>query len=198
MRSTHHCAGVKYYTSYAYKKASYYVKAVPSTTSETQQLIDGCQETPTSSKKQPAFKNAVLKLPDEAQWEIQRLTESREKASSNDNVKREWNVIALQERPRRKISPEGKQKWWNRGQKPLTEWVMVLRGETVDHLKRVLPTKHEDPWKVMKVEPQPINMRLVAPEAGCVPRPIVKKSVMTQEEAEQKMAGVIRVLFQSG
>lgn len=151
-----------------------------------------------SSSKQPNFKKAILALAEEAQWEIQRLTESREKASSNDKIKREWNVIAFQERPRRKISPEGKQEWWKRGKKSLVEWVVVLRGETVDHVKRVLPTKHEDPWKAKKLEENRLIMGpRPTPEAGNVLRPAVKKPVMTPEEAEQKMERVLRDLFQS-
>ena len=89
----------------------------------------------------------VLALDDKAQWEIQKLVESRDKASTNDKVKREWEVVAFQTRPRRKISAPIEKKWWKKGKEPLVEWVMVLRGETIDHLKRVMPVKHEDPWK---------------------------------------------------
>jgi hypothetical protein len=66
-------------------------------------------------------------MPDEAQWEIQKLTESRDKASSNEYVKREWEVVSFKERPRRKISLE-KGKWQGgMGKKGLVEWVIVFR-----------------------------------------------------------------------
>ena len=188
---------MKYYTSYTYKKESYYVKAVPSSSSEIENLLREHLEEPTSSNKKPDLKKAILALPDEAQWEIQRLTESRETASSTDKIKREWNVIAFNERPRRKISPEGNQKWWKRGKKPLIEWVIVLRGETADHVKRILPSKHEDPWKARKAEQKHLSSGPPNLQTGNVLRPVVTKPVMTQEEAEQKMDGILRDLFQS-
>jgi hypothetical protein len=151
-------------------------------------------------------------MPDEAQWEIQKLTESRDKASSNENVKREWEVIAFQERPRRKISPK-KGKWWQGNKKGLVEWVFVIRGETVDHKTRVLPSKHEDPWNP-KPKAQAVPARVVTPTpvvpavatpvqvqaraqvpAGTVLRHVENRRSMTMEEAEKKMKEIVGDLF---
>ncbi len=160
-------------------------------------------------------------MPDEAQWEIQKLIESRETASSSENVRREWEVVAFAERPRRKITPEA-HKWWKMGKKGLVEWVIVIRGETVDRKNRVMPCKHEDPWnpkpkttQATVVPPTPatvaatptcvaapvqlqtqIRTRTQVP-AGTVLRHVETRRAMTAEEAERKMDEIVRDLFRS-
>jgi hypothetical protein len=160
-------------------------------------------------------------MPDEAQWEIQKLIESRETASSNENVRREWEVVGFTERPRRKITPETG-KWWKGGKKGLVEWVIVIRGETVDRKNRVMPCKHEDPWnpksktqQVTVATPAPVAVAvtptpMAAPTpvqlhtpirtqtqvpAGTVLRHVENRRVMTAEEAERKMDEIVRDLF---
>jgi hypothetical protein len=154
-------------------------------------------------------------MPDGAQWEIQKLTESRDKASSNKNVKREWEVVGFLERPRRKISPQ-KGKWWRVGrEKGLVEWVVVIQGETVDHKTRVLPSKHEDPWNPnKKLQVQALPRAVLAPAvlavaapapaqtmtqvpAGTVLRHVENRRAITAEEAEKKMAEIVGDLFRS-
>ena len=154
-------------------------------------------------------------MPDEAQWEIQKLIESRESASSNENIRREWEVVAFAERPRRKITHEMKGKWWKGGKKGLVEWVVVIRGETVDRKSRVMPCKHEDPWnpkpkttQAAVPTPVPAAVPVAAPvqlqpqirtqtqvPAGAVLRHVENRRVMTAEEAERKMDEIVRDLF---
>jgi len=158
-------------------------------------------------------------MPDEAQWEIQKLIESRETASSNETVRREWEVVGFTERPRRKITPETG-KWWKMGKKGLVEWVVVIRGETVDRKNRVMPCKHEDPWNpkpktqqvtvptpapvavaalpVAKPAPVQLQTQIRTPTqvpAGTVLRHVENRRVMTAEEAERKMDEIVRDLF---
>jgi hypothetical protein len=204
--------GIKCYTQHSFEPESFYVKALPSCPSDIKALRAECRGTSTDSQHLAQLKKTVLKMPDEAQWEIQKLTESRDKASSNENVKREWEVIAFQERPRRKISPE-KGKWWKGNKKGLVEWVFVIRGETVDHKTRVLPSKHEDPWNP-KPKAQAVPARVVTPApvvatvatpvqvqaraqvpAGTVLRHVENRRSMTMEEAEKKMKEMVRDLF---
>jgi hypothetical protein len=143
-------------------------------------------------------------MPDEAQCEIQNLMESRDKASSNENVKREWKVVAFRERPRRKISPE-KGKWWQRRKKGLIDWVVVIKGETVDRKTRVMPSKHEDPWnpkpKQQLALPRVVNPATVQAQARAqvqvrtVLRYVETRRVMTSGEAERKMEEIVNDLF---
>jgi hypothetical protein len=206
--------GIKWYTSHDFEPASFYIKAVPSCSSEIKTLRAECRGTYTDAKHQAQLKKTILKMPDDAQWEIQKLVESRDKASSNENVRREWEVVAFKERPRRKISPE-KGKWWQRSQKPLVEWIVVIKGETVDHKTRTLPSKHEDPWNPKPkqqlvprtvVNPAPAMPAVVVPvqpqtraqvPAGTVLRHVENRRVMTAEEAEKKMEEIVRDLFRS-
>jgi hypothetical protein len=204
--------GIKWFTHHRHEPASYYIKAIPSNGSEIKNLRAECRGASTDAEHQSQLKKKILKLPDEAQWEIQKLTESRDNASSNGNVKREWEVVAFQERPRRKISPE-KGKWYQRSKKGPVEWVIVLKGETVDHKTRVMPNKHEDPWNPKPrpqlapprvVNPTPVVPAVVAPvqpqartqvPAGTVLRHVENRRVMTREEAEKKMEEIVRDLF---
>jgi len=160
-------------------------------------------------------------MSDDAQWEIQKLLESRDKASSNENVKREFEIVAFQERPRRKVSEEGR--WW--GRKGVVEWLIVIKGETVDHKTRVTPDKHEDPWnpkpkqQVLATPPRivtPVPAPAMVPvmqcpaiaaqnqacvrqrlpvQAGTVLRHVENRRVMSVEEAERKMEEIVKDLF---
>ena len=213
LRHTRTVFGVKYYVYHSYEPATFYVKAQPSCASDIRALRAECRGTSTDNQHLASAKKSILKLPDDAQWEIQKLLESRDKASSNENVRREWEVVAFKEQPRRKISPE-KGRWWQRSQKALVEWVLVIRGETVDHKTRVLPSKHEDPWNPrpklpvramipapapapVPVVTAPVQARAQVP-TGTVLRHVENRRVMTTEEAEKKMEEIVRDLFRCG
>lgn len=127
----------------------------------------------------------VLLLDDKAQWEIQKLLESRDKASSTHKVKREWEIVAFQTRPRRKISVPVKKKWWKKGEKPLVEWVMVIRGETIDHQRREMPAKHENPWGKTDGEKAGTNVKTNTPAK------LGKKTLKPAEEEQEKTDGVV-------
>ncbi|KAE9381314.1 hypothetical protein N431DRAFT_392368 [Stipitochalara longipes BDJ] len=204
--------GVKWYYQHSYEPASFYVKPLPSCHSDIKTIRAECRGSSTDMQHQSQLRKTILKMPDEAQWEIQKLIEAREKASSSENVRREWEVVAFKERPRRKISPENG-KWWQMGQKKgLVEWVVVLRGETADRKTRVLPIKHEDPWnpkpkaQATVVTPAPVVPAVAAPAqvqgqtraqvpAGTVLRHVENRRAMTAEEAQKKMDEIVGDLF---
>jgi hypothetical protein len=205
---------IEWYASHSYEPATFYVTALPYYAPEIKSLRAECRGTSTDSQHQAQLKKTILKMPDEAQWEIQKLTESRDKASSNANVKREWEVVAFKERPRRKITPE-KRGSLQGGKKGLVEWVIVIKGETVDHKARVMPSKHEDPWNPKPkqqlppagiVNSAPVVTAVVAPVQGqvCAQVPakavliqVENRRVLTSEEAEKKMKEIVGELFPS-
>jgi hypothetical protein len=205
---------IEWYASHSYEPATFYVTALPYYAPEIKSLRAECRGTSTDSQHQTQLKKTILKMPDEAQWEIQKLTESRDKASSNANVKREWEVVAFKERPRRKITPE-KRGSLQGGKKGLVEWVIVIKGETVDHKARVMPSKHEDPWNPKPkqqlppagiVNSAPVVTAVVAPVQGqvCAQVPakavliqVENRRVLTSEEAEKKMKEIVGELFPS-
>jgi hypothetical protein len=206
--------GVKWYASHSYVPESFYLKPLPSCAADISSIVNESRGSVSHSQHLANLKRKVLKMPDEAQWEIQKLIESRETASSNENIRREWEVVGFTERPRRKITPETG-KWWKMGKKGLVEWVIVIRGETVDRKSRVMPCKHEDPWnpkpKTQAAVATPASAAVaVAPvaapvqvqthiraqvPAGAVLRHVENRRVMTTEEVERKMDEIVRDLF---
>ena len=196
--------GIRWSKHHRHEPASYYVEALPSCASEIKTLRAECRGTYTDAEHQVQLKKKILKMPDHAQREIQTLMESRVKASSNENVKREWEVVEFRERPRRKISPE-KGKWWQWRKKGLMDWVVIIKGETVDRKTRVMPSKHEDPWSP-KPKQQPALPRVVNPvpavplvaatvQARTVLRYVENRKIMTSGEAERKMEEIVSDLF---
>jgi hypothetical protein len=181
--------GIKVVSSYTHEDVcSYYVKPVQSCVADIKDIPARALGNLTESEHQVNSKNEVLTLEDKAQWEIQKLLESRDKASSNDNVRRLWEVVAFQTQPRKKISEPSENKWWKRGKKALIEWVMVLRGETMDYQKRTMPVKLGDPWKP---KDSSAVVSIVKPDVPA----ISEKTSMTVEEAREKLDSVLAVLF---
>jgi hypothetical protein len=204
IKSYNEFLGIRYWTSNSFSDASYYVKPVLSNASEIKAVRQLCQKGLTETEYQTDLKKRILKLPEDAQWEIQRLTEDRDNASSNDHVKRSWRVVAFQQKPRRKISPEFGKRWFSKNKQPLVEWVLVLRGETQDHKSRTTPSKHDDPWNP-KPKPVQVPRRIVNPgppprpaamaPAGAVLRHVENRRVINTEEAEKKMEEIVKDLF---
>lgn len=207
--------GIPLLSTHTYSNTSHYVKPLPSTPSETTTLLQTCRGMQSPSEHLTALRLTVLKMDDDAQWEIQKLIEAREKACSSDKVSRKWEVVGLMERNRRKLSPgKGDAKWWKlRGKKErVTEWVLVLRGETSDREKRVVPEKHENAWKVVDAPVKKVAVVLppATPAAVQVQKPVVpvqqqqqgtilrhveNRRVLSVEEAEVKMREIVADLF---
>jgi len=214
--------GVPLLSTHTYSAITYYVKPCLSSPSETLSLLSTCQSTLNESPSEhlTSLRKRVLTMPDDAQWEIQKLIEARQKACSSNKVRRSWEVVGLMERNRRKLAPcDHDRKWWSikRNQK-VVEWVLVLKGETVDGEKRVLPEKHENAWKaqdeVKKVKLAPpaapvatqaaaqVQVQVQRPvmpvpvqQQGTVLRHVENRRALSPEEAEVKMREIICDLF---
>ena len=196
LKQTHHFFGLPYKKSYDHKAASYYVKPIRSSASEIINMKQSARGEMTESEYQEYSKNVILNMDQDAQWEIQKLVESRDAASSTDSVWRNWEVVAFQPRPRRKIyAPLGSNKWWKKGKKPLVEWMLVLKGQTMDHASRVTPVKHADPWRSLKPVKKSSTKTTSSQDKGDVFVHVEKKAFMSQQEAEQKMKGLLSTLF---
>ncbi|KAN0122658.1 hypothetical protein V8E51_000984 [Hyaloscypha variabilis] len=207
LKHTRSFLGLKWFWQHLHEPATFYVKPLPSCASDISSLRAEARGSSSDMQHLSQLRKKILKMPDDAQWEIQKLVEARERASSGENVRREWEVVAFVERPRRKISPQ-EGKWWEVGRKKgLVEWVLVLRGETVDRKMRVLPVKHEDPWNTkLKLKqavpatpapvvavPAQIRPRTQVPAA--VLRHVENRRAMTADEAEKKMDEIVGDLF---
>ncbi|PVH85650.1 hypothetical protein DL98DRAFT_511237 [Cadophora sp. DSE1049] len=211
--------GIPLLSTHTYSTTTHYVKPLPSTPSETASLLASCRVAESPTEHLTALRRKVLTMDDDAQWEIQKLIEAREKACSSGKVSRKWEVIGLLERNRRKLSPcKGDGKWWSLKRKErVTEWVLVLRGETKDTERRVVPDKHENAWKekdkpVKATAPPPPSGAVATPPQGQAQRPIApvqpqqqqqgtilrhveNRRVLSVEEAEFKMREIVSDLF---
>lgn len=185
--------GINLMSSYTHEDVfSYYVNPVQSCAADIKEIRARALGNVTESEHRNDLKKMVLALDDQAQWEIQRLLESRDKASSNNNVRRLWEVVAFQPQPRRKISDMSESKWWKSGKKSPVEWLMVLRGETIDYQKRKMPVKLGDPWKPKGIAQ---DSTVVAPTVKSDIPTFIEKTSMTVEKAQEKIDGVLAVLF---
>ncbi|KAH7417501.1 hypothetical protein BKA64DRAFT_636860 [Cadophora sp. MPI-SDFR-AT-0126] len=211
--------GMPLLSTHTYSTTTHYVKPLPSTPSETASILASCQATQSPSEHLTTLRRTVLEMDDDAQWEIQKLIEAREKACSSGKVSRKWEVIGLLERNRRKLSPcKGDRKWWSlkKEKERVTEWVLVLRGETADTERRIVPEKHENAWKEMdkpvkaatppsppppSAVPTPALVQKPAvpvqqqQQGGTILRHVENRRVLSVEEAEFKMREIVADLF---
>jgi hypothetical protein len=163
--------GMRYWTFNSYTTPLYYVKPVSSNASEIKVVRQLCQDSFNETKYQTELKKRILELPEDAQWEIQRLIEDRDNAYSNNHVKRSSRVVAFQQKPHRQISPKFGRKWFGKNKQLLVEWILVLRGETQDHKSRTTPSKHNDPWNP---KPKPVQLPMAMAPTGAVLRHVEK------------------------
>ncbi|KAK0126638.1 hypothetical protein ONS95_008223 [Cadophora gregata] len=215
--------GLPLLSTHTYSTTTHYVKPLPSTPSETASLLASCHGIQSPTEHLTTVRRTVLEMDDDAQWEIQKLIEAREKACSSEKVSRKWMVIGLLERNRRKLSPcKGDRRWWSLKKKEcITEWVLVLRGETADTERRAVPEKHENAWKerdkpVKAAAPSPppppppaaavaapaqvqslvANAPVVQqPQQSTILRHVENRRVLSVEEAEFKMREIVADLF---
>lgn len=194
--------GIPIHNTHTITAANYYVKPVSSCLSEIKDLRRQCQGIHSESEHRKKFSKTILGMHDDAQWEIQRLIEAREKATSGESVKRVWSVVAFMERPRRSIATPLGRKWYNKTRKESVEWVMVLKGETLDHRCRAMPGKHEDPWNPrpepaarLQAQVQPQVQAQAQQQVSAVLRHVENRKAMSAEEAKRTMDEIVDELF---
>lgn len=132
------------------------------------------------------------------------MVENRETGTSGRNVRREWEVCAFVERPRRKINHESvKKSWWRpnrivknkKDKRDQVEWVLVVRGRTVDFEERNgygtgIGGGGKEEIRVLQ-QKQLAAMR----NQVQVLRSREQKRVLGREEAEVKMGEMCRDMF---
>ncbi|KAG4428718.1 hypothetical protein IFR05_015797 [Cadophora sp. M221] len=202
--------GIPLLSTHTYSPPTYYVKPSFSSPSETASLLKSCCQA-TAASASPAehiahLRHTVLSMPQDAQWEIQKLVEARERACSSEKVRRSWEVVGLMER---NCEDQGG-KWLRmKSEKKIVEWVLVLKGQTEDYKERVLPGKHDNAWKDLdqaasasptagNANAQQAHRTVPGPvqqQQGTVIRHVENRRVLSPEEAEVKMREIISDLF---
>ena len=90
-----------------------------------------------------AMKKAIQAVPKHGGRQIDELVQVRTESCSDETVKRQWSVVAVRSQEKHPYSSS--KKW---GKDPLaTNWLVTIRGETVDSAERHRPYRREDPWR---------------------------------------------------
>jgi hypothetical protein len=112
LRDSGYFLGIRLLTPHYNEPANYYIKPLPSCASnvKARRAELGIY---TDAEHQFQLQRKMLTMQDDTQWDIQKLTEARDKASSNEPVKRSWEVLLLKglNNKRFEIDSE-KRKWW--------------------------------------------------------------------------------------
>jgi hypothetical protein len=96
-----------------------------------------------AAKHKDAIKKAIQMIPKDGGRQIDTLVQERTRCCSDETVRHQWSVVALN--PQEKYPYSSPKKW---GKDPLrTNWFVTLRGETVDTIERHQPYRGEDPWR---------------------------------------------------
>jgi len=106
------------------------------------------------AKHKEAMQKIIRSIPKEGGFSIDTLIEDRTEASSHEDAKRQWSVVAV--RPKQKFPYAGSKKKW--GKNPdYTDWLVTIKGETVDTKERSRSFRREDPWR--RRSRSPISIR---------------------------------------
>jgi hypothetical protein len=164
------------------------------------------------AKHKEAMQKILQALPKKGGIAIDHLLDERTQASSHQDAKREWSVVAV--RPTQKF-PYGSAKKWGKDPKT-TDWLVTIKGITIDTKDRSRSFRRDDPPRrrhypnpVVSVRdrhsdrppfPRPLFMprnpvRSLPPretfiEDGFVQGKIVVGKIMTKNEAEEKMTAI--------
>ncbi len=220
LESTTTFLGMALKKKFKHEEGNYYVKPVLSCEAELKELLT---DVSFDVKYFDNLKERVLSMDEDAQWEVQRLCEAREGASSGEgHLKSCWNVVFFEEQPRRKISQKHG-KWWKRGNgknKGPAEWVVVIKGNLLGAQFRTLPSKTSNPWipksvsgvttqkegmikamaaakaQMQREQHAPIATRTMGGQPqGTVLRHVEKRPVVDIQEAEKRMQRMCADLF---
>lgn len=102
-----------------------------------------------AAKHKEAMQKAIQAIPQKFGQEIDSLIEERTEASSTEDAKRQWTVVSV--RPQQKY-PYGSAKKW--GKDPAyTDFLVTVRGETIDTVERSRNYRREDPWRKRDFSP---------------------------------------------
>lgn len=105
------------------------------------------------SKHRTSVEKTIRALPEEARESIEGLVEDRQQASSNEKFRRQWSVIAVRPKIKHHYGGEGFFK-----SAKSHDWLIMLKGETVDRTERKRPNRWDDPWR-KPYQPRPRRRR---------------------------------------
>lgn len=94
-------------------------------------------------KHKEVLQKAIQAVPQKFGIEIDLLIEDRTEASSSEDAKREWSVVSV--RPQQRY-PYGSAKNWGKDPQ-YTNWLVTIRGETIDNVERSRSNRRDDPWR---------------------------------------------------
>jgi hypothetical protein len=96
-----------------------------------------------AAKHKDAMKKAIQRIPKDGGRHIDALIQERTDACSDEIIKRQWSVVAVRSQEKYPYSSSKK-----RGNSPLTtNWLITIKGETVDTVERYRPYRRENPWR---------------------------------------------------
>lgn len=165
-----------------------------------------------TEKHRAAIEKAIRAVPKDGGDLIDRLIEDREDATSTWKSKRKWSVVAVRTQ---KKNPYSSSKKTGKSEKK-TDWYVVIKGETVDHVRRIVPHRRGDPWFKPARRRHPSLIRIVDRRSvpdfpllsprplfigddyprtppnliGRFPGPLRVDQVPSQEDAEKKMVDI--------
>jgi hypothetical protein len=96
------------------------------------------------AKHREAMQKIIRSIPKEGGFCIDTLIEERTEASSNEDAKRQWSVVAV--RPKQKFPYAGSKKTWGKNPE-YTDWLVTIKGETVDTKERSRSFRRDNPWR---------------------------------------------------
>lgn len=94
------------------------------------------------AKYRASVEKAMRALPADARETVECLLEDRERNTSNYKFTRTWSVVAVRPKMKYHFGGEGLFKSAKR-----QDWLIMIKGQTLDQAKRKRPTRWEDPWR---------------------------------------------------
>ena len=111
--------------------------------SELKAAHENATSSVSESKNRSSVDKAIKALPQHARDLIDWLVEDRMEATNNDNFIRQWSVAAV--RPKEKhVYRQGKKLVKN---VKSTDWLIMIKGETLGCTARTRPGRWSDPWR---------------------------------------------------
>lgn len=97
-----------------------------------------------SAKAKEAICKVLQALPNEGGIAVDHLLDERTEASSHEDAKREWSIVAV--KPKQKFPYGAGNKKWGKDPK-YTDWLITIKGVTVDTQDRSRNFRRDDPWR---------------------------------------------------
>jgi hypothetical protein len=123
------------------------------------------------AKHKETMQKIIRSIPKGGGFSIDTLIEDRTEASSHEDAKRQWSVIAV--RPEQKYPYAGSKKKWGKNPE-YTDWFVTIKGETVDTKERSRSFRRDDPWRQrsrIRESPRRYPIRNRSPSPSPIRRP---------------------------